>query len=139
MIKKNANGQIILPYCEICAGIGIKRKLTKDEQDRFGNECQECVDHLRGMLDRGQKRIESGESYNGIVWTRQESVGIVMICDSADKAMKEMQTAGCVDCTKHVKDEILEMMKEEGIEPESVDHFDWEDYKGETFWHIVRP
>jgi hypothetical protein len=58
MMKKNKHGRIILQYCEICAGIGIRTKLTDHEKEEFGHECQECVDHLRDMLSRVQERLD---------------------------------------------------------------------------------
>lgn len=64
-----------------------------------------------------------------IKWTEQEGVGPVMICTTYEQAIQEMNVAGCVDVTVDVYDQIVK----ETIR----DSFDWDDVKGETFYHVL--
>lgn len=68
-------------------------------------------------------------------WTKQPGAGLVMICESVDEAFREMGIAGCVDCTKAVKDGIMEEMKAQGSEPD--EYFEWEDNRGDVYWHVT--
>lgn len=68
-------------------------------------------------------------------WTKQPGAGLVMICESLDGAILEMQIAGCVDVTESVKDAMIEEMKGQGTKPD--EFFDWTDHLGDTYWHII--
>lgn len=135
--NRTREGRIILDYCEICAGIGISRKLSDLEKMRFGNECQECVEHTQRMFDRMQMMIETGKESNGILWTKQETNGVVMICTTVGKAEHELAIAGCVDTTKEVKEKLIRNFKGMGFD--FVDHFEWDDTKGNEYWHVIKP
>lgn len=38
---------IVLKNCEICG-----KKLSEEEKEKYGHECQECRDHLADMMVR---------------------------------------------------------------------------------------
>lgn len=54
--KKNKHGKTILERCEICQG-----KMTPADKEKYGHECQGCVDHLKGLLGRAIRR-DGGKS-----------------------------------------------------------------------------
>jgi hypothetical protein len=46
-MRTNKNGKVILTRCEVCG-----EKLTKEEQDTRGHECNACVEDLRETFRR---------------------------------------------------------------------------------------
>jgi hypothetical protein len=70
-----------------------------------------------------------------VKWTKQPGAGPVMICETLDDAIQEMNVAGCVDCTESVKDGLIEDMKAQGTDPD--EFFDWDDHLGDTYWHVI--
>jgi hypothetical protein len=63
----------------------------------------------------------------------QPGNGMVEVCGSLHKAILVMHMNGCCDVTTEIKDDWLR------IDPGSIrEFFDWEDSKGETYWHMIK-
>jgi hypothetical protein len=63
----------------------------------------------------------------------QPGAGSVDVCCSLHKAILVMHMEGCCDVTPEIKDDWLR------IDPSSIrECFDWEDSKGETYWHMIK-
>lgn len=72
-----------------------------------------------------------------VKWTQQPGNGTVMICMDVQGAEIELLTGGCADVTEEVKNDLIESLKKDGFD--DVEHFDWMDWKGKTYWHIIEP
>lgn len=68
-----------------------------------------------------------------VKYVEQIGAGSVMICTQLHKAILEMNANGCCDVTEEIKDLWIEH------DPGSIrEFFDWDDSKGETYWHMIK-